>query len=409
MNIFISYSKKNRPQVDSLSQDLKDLGHVVWFDTELIGGQSWWDQILAIIERCDLFVFALSPESLASYPCTLEYTYASQLRKRVLPILVADGVNTRELPPELSKIQWVDYRQMDRQSAIAMSKALNYLPAPEVLTGMPPLRPPVPIDSVYELHQQIINPAPMGDKDQSWTLHQIKELRNKPGETDTAIDLLRKLRERRDLLASHAAEIDSLLGNSRTIGSQFSSHSERIVDSASRFVRQIAESAQPPTPGSTRAVTATSLPGGINLMSVFPIFVRAFLTYTIAITVILLPFTISTSSSASYSIVTVVLGLAFIGGYVSFFPSIFVAIRWIQGSAGTQVGNTGEFLQRLRAAAQSMNYSVVSESKDIVVLSKHANWLKLRPQTFVYVRLQNATARMEGPWTVVNGLKQRVG
>ena len=59
--IFISYSSKNRALVEALANDLETLGHEIWFDKELSGGQSWWDQILQGIRACDLFVFALTP------------------------------------------------------------------------------------------------------------------------------------------------------------------------------------------------------------------------------------------------------------------------------------------------------------------------------------------------------------
>ncbi|MEB3318689.1 MAG: toll/interleukin-1 receptor domain-containing protein [Cyanobacteriota bacterium] len=63
--IFLSYSRDVQVPASQLAQDLKNLGHVVWLDQELTGGQAWWDQILARIQAADLFVFVLS--SLAWY------------------------------------------------------------------------------------------------------------------------------------------------------------------------------------------------------------------------------------------------------------------------------------------------------------------------------------------------------
>ncbi|GAX62576.1 exonuclease of the beta-lactamase [Candidatus Scalindua japonica] len=50
------------------------------------------------------------------------------LRKSILPIVVADGVSDDRLPPVLSKIQYVDYRNQDQQSILAINKAINNIP-----------------------------------------------------------------------------------------------------------------------------------------------------------------------------------------------------------------------------------------------------------------------------------------
>src|SRR5262245_54953811 len=101
MKLFISYSSRDRDTVNNLAQDLesavKSLPHQsefgVWFDQELIGGHDWWNNIISAIYHSDLFIFALTQDSLESTPCKLEYTYASRLNKRVLPVLLGDGVN----------------------------------------------------------------------------------------------------------------------------------------------------------------------------------------------------------------------------------------------------------------------------------------------------------------------------
>jgi TIR domain len=106
--IFISYGKENQEIVTSVVEDLESLSHQVWFDRDLTRGQAWWNQILAEIRQCDVFVFALSPESLDSYACKLEFEYANALGKSILPIVVGEGVSAGLLPPALSKVQFVD-------------------------------------------------------------------------------------------------------------------------------------------------------------------------------------------------------------------------------------------------------------------------------------------------------------
>ena len=104
MKIFMSYSSKNRPVVATLAQDLQAQGYQVWFDREVPGGQSWWDTILGQIRACDLFLFALTPLSLDSKPCKLEYGYANDLGKIILPVLLEDGVSVNLLPPPCDEL-----------------------------------------------------------------------------------------------------------------------------------------------------------------------------------------------------------------------------------------------------------------------------------------------------------------
>lgn len=97
--IFISYNRDSIAMARSLVNDIESLGFVVWFDQELSGGQAWWDQILAMVRECDVFVFLLDPKALNSTACQREFGYAADLDKPILPVLVAEGVSTNLLPP----------------------------------------------------------------------------------------------------------------------------------------------------------------------------------------------------------------------------------------------------------------------------------------------------------------------
>jgi hypothetical protein len=124
-NIFISYNRQTKVITEALVDDVEALGHTVWFDQALSGGQAWWDQILLMIRRCDLFVFVLDPVALNSIACKREYCYAEALRKPILPILVSDGVSINLLPASLSQIEFVDYRKQDRTAALRLARAFN--------------------------------------------------------------------------------------------------------------------------------------------------------------------------------------------------------------------------------------------------------------------------------------------
>ena len=78
----------------------------VWFDERIRGGQAWWDEILAAIRACELFI-PTSPWSLTSEACMRELTYARRQDRPILPIAVGDLHG--ELPGVLADLQIVAF------------------------------------------------------------------------------------------------------------------------------------------------------------------------------------------------------------------------------------------------------------------------------------------------------------
>jgi hypothetical protein len=183
----------------------------VWFDQDLSGGQVWWNQILKTVRDCDVFVFVLNPESLNSTACKREYCYAVDLGKTILPVLVAEGVSTNLLPTALSKIQFVDYRKQDRTAALCLARALTTIPPSEPLPKPLPLPPEAPISYLTSLTEKIETASTLNYEKQSTLLIDLKRSLLEPETTDDTHVLLKRLRKRRDLLASIAGEIDELL------------------------------------------------------------------------------------------------------------------------------------------------------------------------------------------------------
>ena len=209
--IFVSYSRESEAAVRALAQDVEALEHTVWFDHDLSGGKVWWEQILAEIRNCHVFMMALSPDSLRSVACSSEYNYASELGKPILPILIADGVSTNLLPPRLSQIQFVDYRKQDKAGAINLARALRSLPEAKPLPDPLPEPPAVPLSYLGRITEQIDTTATLDHKEQSSL---VSELRRGLRDAETSADarkLLERLRKRDDLFARTGDEIDELL------------------------------------------------------------------------------------------------------------------------------------------------------------------------------------------------------
>jgi len=209
--VFLSYSRSDQNVALQLAKDLKDLGHDVWFDQDLTGGQAWWDQILARIRTADLFVFVLSSDSLASIACQREYGYAAELLRPVVPVLVSTGLSMNVLPPALSKVQFIDFRERQVEAIIALSRALHSLPVGVPLPDPLPAPPEVPLSYLATLSEQIETPSVLTFEEQSRLVVELKRGLRDPATFQVSRELLGRLRARRDLLAAIAEEIDEVV------------------------------------------------------------------------------------------------------------------------------------------------------------------------------------------------------
>lgn len=214
--LFVSYARENLEQVRSLAEDLRALGHQVWFDQALTGGQSWWEQILANIRDCDGFVLALSGESLESQACKLEYGYGFDLGKNILPVLVTDGVSHDLLPPSLAAVHYVDYRKQDKHAAFALLRAVDSLSPTKALPDPLPQAPAIPLSYLASLREQIESSKALSFDEQTAIVFRIKERLRDEKRPEDAHGLLRRFREREDLFARVADEIDELLSRAGT-------------------------------------------------------------------------------------------------------------------------------------------------------------------------------------------------
>lgn len=220
MKLFVSYSSRDRDSVKNLAQDLesavKTLPHQsefgVWFDQELIGGHDWWNNIISAIYHCDLFIFALTPDSLESAPCKLEYTYASQLNKRILPILLSDGVNPGLLPAELQRLQFVDYRTADKPAYQRLLTSIVNLPAPQPPPDPLPTPPDAPVSPLAQIKAQLESPSLDLDT-QLKLVFQLKQYLSEPDKAAGARELLQQLSHHSDVRAAIAQDIAVILGS----------------------------------------------------------------------------------------------------------------------------------------------------------------------------------------------------
>ena len=109
MKIFISYSSKYRDLVERLRLALVAEGHEPFVDrAELEPGQPFDEELREAIDDCDLFVYLVSPESVAagSYALAelgLVQTRWQHPRGRVLPVKLAP-TPLASVPPYLKAV-----------------------------------------------------------------------------------------------------------------------------------------------------------------------------------------------------------------------------------------------------------------------------------------------------------------
>ena len=210
MPIFITYARKDREAVQALTGDLERARNAVWLDNELTGGQAWWDTILGQIRACDLYMFALTPESLKSRACNSELDYAIALGRPLLPVLIQD-VHLSLAPPAIANTQMVDYRTRTIETSIALISAVANRQAAPPLPDPLPVPPPPPMSYMNEFRELVDGPF-LTYQQQNHLLADLRGyLDNDDDDRVAALQLLHALRRRRDIAESIGRELDQLL------------------------------------------------------------------------------------------------------------------------------------------------------------------------------------------------------
>jgi hypothetical protein len=213
MTLFVSYSSKDEVRVKDLTAAFMQARMEVWLDQKLRGGDPWWQDILRQIRDCDVFVVALSENSLASKPCRAELAYARALGVPILPVQIGPVPNLRATP--VADIQVIDYRQRTDMTGIALIAGVqdamrSRQPLPDPL----PPAPPVPFEYLLRLGEAM-DATHLPPDQQGNLLRQLRECletEDDEGVREDARGLLRALRRRPDVTHRHVVEIDELLG-----------------------------------------------------------------------------------------------------------------------------------------------------------------------------------------------------
>ena len=213
--VFISYARDDRPAVETLRRHIETPKREVWLDEKLTGGQKWWDTILSRIRDCDVFLYALSLDSLDSRACQAELGYAQDLGRPILPVMVAP-VAVQLAPRRIAEMQIVDYTTptpdtpVSLESALSLRNALDEMPAAGELPDPLPDPPPVPI-SYMDRERELIDGEELSYAEQTVLVAKLRALLDRKDDRPVAIELLKKLRKRPDVAQQVVRDIDALL------------------------------------------------------------------------------------------------------------------------------------------------------------------------------------------------------
>jgi hypothetical protein len=195
--LFVSYSRDDIDAVLTAVGYLDELGHQVWYDRELSGGDPWWSTILEQIRASNAFVYAVSPASLESEACAAELAYANSLQRPIVP-LMCDRVSPDLLPEELSQRQVVDLTQSNERAVIALARAISEVPDDVPLPVPLPPAPPAPMASFHAEFLLITSETGISLRDQRDLVFQL-ETRATKHNVSTVVSLLNRLSERPDI------------------------------------------------------------------------------------------------------------------------------------------------------------------------------------------------------------------
>ncbi|MFN8150288.1 MAG: TIR domain-containing protein [Solirubrobacterales bacterium] len=107
MSVFLSYSREDSEIARRVYRGLAEAGIETWVDwRDIPATADWFEEIQEGIRESEVFVFLMSPASLDSQVCARELGTASEMEKRLIPVVI-DDVSGLAIPEALARRQWI--------------------------------------------------------------------------------------------------------------------------------------------------------------------------------------------------------------------------------------------------------------------------------------------------------------
>ena len=103
--IFVSYAHEDTVMVYPEIQWLKDQGFNIWYDEGISPGAQWHQQLADQIQKCQLFLYFVTPNSAGSVHCQREVHYATDNNKAIITVYLQQAEMPGGLNLSLGSIQ----------------------------------------------------------------------------------------------------------------------------------------------------------------------------------------------------------------------------------------------------------------------------------------------------------------
>ena len=105
MNVFISFAKEDKSKVARLEEIVRHGGGKGWqFVYDLHGARDWRSEIQYRIDRCEVFLFVITNNSLQSEWCNKELQHATLSGKPIVTVVFTSDIN---IPYPLNTVQYI--------------------------------------------------------------------------------------------------------------------------------------------------------------------------------------------------------------------------------------------------------------------------------------------------------------
>lgn len=112
VSVFISYAREDGQFTSRLDESLRLQGIGVNGDWKLVRGAKYEEQLRQMILESDIFIFVISPNSVDSRPCFTEAELASEMLKKIIPVVYQDCAEA-SLHSAIREPQWTFLRDSD--------------------------------------------------------------------------------------------------------------------------------------------------------------------------------------------------------------------------------------------------------------------------------------------------------
>lgn len=143
---FFSYCHADSAVVYPLIEDLARMGYRIWYDDGISIGDDWPEVIAEKLEKCAVFIAALTPAYCASHNCKNEMTFQVEDGKLIFPLMLEDFPLIGGIRLQLVGRQYLKLFQTSTEKwadAIAAFEPMQQCKGPiDILPDPPPDPPP---------------------------------------------------------------------------------------------------------------------------------------------------------------------------------------------------------------------------------------------------------------------------